>query len=48
MPLDPWKHEYVYLCPGPSGEAFLIVSYGADGEQAEPAKTPDITSNDLN
>ena len=48
MPLDPWKHEYVYLCPGPSGEAFLIVSYGADGEQGGTGEDADITSNDLN
>ena len=30
LPLDPWRHEYVYRYPGIRGE-FDILSYGADG-----------------
>lgn len=48
VPLDPWKREYVYLSPGPNGEPFLIVSYGADGEEGGTDENADITSNDLN
>lgn len=48
VPLDPWKRPYVYLCPGPNGEAFLIQSYGADGEEGGTEENADITSNDLN
>jgi general secretion pathway protein G len=48
VPLDPWKREYVYLCPGPGNEAFLIVSYGADGEPGGKDEDADITSNDQN
>lgn len=48
IPPDPWKREYVYMCPGPNGEQFLIISYGADGEPGGTDENADITSNDLN
>jgi general secretion pathway protein G len=48
VPLDPWKRDYVYLCPGPAGETFLIISYGADGEPGGTDEDTDITSNDQN
>ncbi len=47
-PPDPWKREYVYMSPGPNGEQFLIISYGADGEPGGTEENADITSNDLN
>ncbi len=31
VPKDPWKNEFVYVCPGSHGD-FDITSYGADGE----------------
>jgi general secretion pathway protein G len=48
VPLDPWKRDYVYLCPGPAGEPFLIICYGADGEPGGADEDTDITSNDQN
>ncbi|MHB8138570.1 MAG: type II secretion system major pseudopilin GspG [Smithellaceae bacterium] len=31
VPKDPWKNEFVYVCPGSHGD-FDITSYGGDGE----------------
>jgi general secretion pathway protein G len=30
---DAWNNDYVYTVPGPDGEAFEIISYGADGAE---------------
>lgn len=45
IPNDPWGHPYVYECPGPNGEDFLITCYGPDGQ---PGGNDDITSDDIN
>jgi general secretion pathway protein G len=41
VPLDPWGHPYVYLCPGqmnPLG-TYDLLSYGSDGQPGgEPGK----------
>jgi general secretion pathway protein G len=48
VPFDPWKNPYVYVSPGPNGEDYLIVSYGADGKEGGSGKyDADITSNDV-
>jgi general secretion pathway protein G len=44
LPLDPWKHGYVYLVPGPNGEPYEIVSYGADGQPGGTGEAADISS----
>jgi len=44
LPQDPWKHDYVYLLPGPPGFAYEIVSYGADGEPDGEGEDADISS----
>jgi general secretion pathway protein G len=44
LPLDPWGHEYVYVIPGPEGEPYEIVSYGADGEPGGQDENADISS----
>ena len=44
LPQDPWKHDYVYLVPGPPGFAYEIVSYGADGEPDGEEEDRDISS----
>ncbi|MDF7800331.1 type II secretion system major pseudopilin GspG [Pontiellaceae bacterium B1224] len=31
--LDAWNNDYVYTAPGPDGEPFEIISYGADGAE---------------
>ncbi len=47
VPLDPWKHAYVYLVPGRSNEVFEILSYGSDGEPGGAADGADLSSSNL-
>ena len=47
VPMDPWKHDYVYLVPGAQGEKYEIISYGAGGEQGGEGEAADISSSDL-
>jgi len=47
VPLDPWKHAYIYLVPGRSNEAFEIISYGGDGEPGGAGDAADISSSNL-
>jgi general secretion pathway protein G len=47
VPLDPWKHPYVYVVPGRSNEVFEIISYGSDGEPGGVADAADISSSNL-
>ncbi len=35
---DAWGNDYVYTAPGPDGEPFEIVCYGADGEEGGESK----------
>ncbi len=44
IPPDPWGNEYVYQSPGPNGEDFIIISYGADGAPGGVDNAADITS----
>ena len=44
LPLDPWHHEYVYLVPGPEGDPYEIISYGADGEPGGQGEDADVSS----
>jgi len=41
IPLDPWGHPYIYLCPGLHGD-FDITSYGADVKEGGEGKDADI------
>lgn len=47
LPRDPWKNDFVYLVPGRDGEAFEIITYGADGEPGGEGEEADISSSDL-
>jgi general secretion pathway protein G len=42
LPLDPWGHAYIYRCPGPRGEHFLIESFGADGKPGGGGENADV------
>jgi general secretion pathway protein G len=42
MPLDPWGNPYVYSVPGPGGQPFGILSYGADGREGGEQLNADI------
>jgi len=45
VPQDPWGNPYVYQSPGPSGQDFQIVSYGADGAPGGSGDDADVTSD---
>ena len=45
VPLDPWKHPYLYLIPGRQNENFEILSYGADGEPGGSGANADLSSS---
>jgi general secretion pathway protein G len=48
VPLDPWGNPYHYESPGPNGEDYYIVSYGADGSEGGDGEwDADINSTDL-
>lgn len=46
VPKDPWKNEYIYLCPGVQGD-YDLSSYGPDGEPGGEGKDADINSWEL-
>lgn len=41
---DPWGNRYEYNSPGRSGEAYEIVTYGADGREGGEGTSEDIYS----
>jgi len=43
LPKDPWKRDFIYLCPGTHND-FDIISYGADGVPGGEDKNKDIKS----
>ena len=45
VPKDPWKNEFIYVCPGSHGD-FDITSLGADGEPGGEDFDKDINSWD--
>ena len=47
LSLDPWRHDYVYIVPGPDNQPYKIISYGADGEPGGDGKNADISSADM-
>lgn len=47
LPLDPWGHPYLYLCPGLEGRAYDIVSQGQDGDRGGNRWDKDIESWNL-
>ncbi len=45
IPMDPWGNSYMYQSPGPDGQDFLVISYGADGAPGGDGDAADITSD---
>jgi general secretion pathway protein G len=43
IPLDPWKHSYVYRSPGQHGD-YDLLSYGADGQEGGDGDNADVVS----
>lgn len=46
IPKDPWKNEYIYLCPGLYDD-FDIISYGDDNAEGGEGKDADVNSWDI-
>ena len=42
LPLDPWGNPFVFAVPGPGGQPFAIVSYGADGKEGGEGLAADL------
>ena len=47
LPSDPWGNGYLYFAPGRNGEAFEILSYGADAQPGGDGDAADISSSSL-
>lgn len=47
LPVDGWGNEFVYLAPGPAGEPYVVLSYGADGQPGGTDEAADISSADM-
>jgi general secretion pathway protein G len=45
VPKDPWGGDYIYICPGETGE-YDIISYGSDGREGGSETAADITGWD--
>ena len=48
IPLDGWKNEFYYMLYPESGKPFVIISYGADGEEGGEGNDADLYSTDAN
>lgn len=48
MPTDSWKNEFDYQRYPESGKPFVIISYGADGEEGGEGYDADLYSTDAN
>lgn len=44
IPMDPWKHAYIYKYPGDHGDDPDIISLGADGNPGGTGNDADIQS----
>lgn len=42
IPMDPWGNPYQLTVPGPSGEDYVIWSYGKDGQQGGQDENEDL------
>ncbi len=45
LPNDPWGRPYVYQSPGPDGQAFLVLTLGADGQPGGEGENTDLKSS---
>jgi general secretion pathway protein G len=47
IPKDAWHHDFVYQLNPESGKPFVIISYGADGEEGGEGYNEDLKSTDI-
>ncbi|MHC4069504.1 MAG: type II secretion system major pseudopilin GspG [Planctomycetota bacterium] len=48
IPRDGWKNDFYYMLYPESGKPFVIISYGADGEEGGEDNDADLYSTDAN
>ena len=48
IPKDGWKNDFYYMLYPESGKPFVIISYGADGEEGGEDNDKDLYSTDAN
>jgi len=46
LPKDAWTHDFVYIDHPESGKPYVIVSYGADGQEGGEGFDADLYSTD--
>jgi len=46
IPLDAWGYDFIYERYPESGKSFVIISYGADGEEGGEGDDADLYSTD--
>jgi len=46
LPMDAWKNEFIFELYPDSGKRFVIISYGADGEEGGEGNDADLFSTD--
>jgi len=46
VPNDAWGNPFVYRSPADNGKAFVVISYGADGEEGGEELNADLYSTD--
>jgi general secretion pathway protein G len=44
VPIDPWRHKYIYISPGVNSKDYDLESLGKDGEQGGTGDDADIES----
>src|SRR5687768_15526148 len=42
IPTDSWGNPFVYVSPGPNGEAYDLISLGSDGQEGGTGNAEDI------
>lgn len=42
--IDPWGNPYRYLVPGPNGQSFEVLTYGADNQVGGEGENGDLSS----
>ncbi|MEQ1569378.1 MAG: type II secretion system protein GspG [Myxococcota bacterium] len=47
IPKDSWNNEFQYVSPGPGGEAYDLVSLGADGQEGGTGNDADLKWSEL-
>ncbi len=45
---DPWSRPYLYICPGPDGHPYEVISYGADGQPGGEVGTENADVSSVN